>query len=354
VRLLHVIAELGYGGAERIVLRLAEDAARRGDAVAVASGGGPLVGPLLHAGARHYTIPLRQRSATVTLAAGMRLVGVLRAFRPDIVHAHNVRAATAAWAARRMLRRRPPLLTTLHGVPPAAYPTASRVLQLTGGSVIACAPAVARSLRAAGFPTDRLEVVVNCARLEPASAEERAALQAELGVGDRPLVVGIGRLAPEKSWTTLIEAAESIRGADIVVAGIGPLHAQLEAAAAGSGRVRFIGLVERPAALLGLASCAVSTSAWEGLPLALLEALSLGVPLVATAVGGVRDVVPPDGAILVPPNDPAAVAAGVNRVLEQPELAQRLSRTAQRAAVGWAPEKMLAGYRARYVASRSS
>jgi glycosyltransferase involved in cell wall biosynthesis len=135
-----------------------------------------------------------------------------------------------------------------------------------------------------------------------------------------------------------------------VVAGTGPLQAELQAA--GDGRVRFVGVVENPAALLGLAACAVSTSVWEGLPLALLEALSLGVPVVATAVDGVCDVIPPDSAILVPPNEPAAVAAAINRVLEEPELAERLSLAARRAAAGWTPEAMLAGYRARYAAAR--
>jgi glycosyltransferase involved in cell wall biosynthesis len=217
---------------------------------------------------------------------------------------------------------------------------------MAGGTVIACAPAVARSLRAAGFPAHRLGVVTNCAALAPAPAHERAALRASLGVGDRPLVVGLGRLVPQKSWATLVRAAGQIPHADIVVAGDGPLRGELEAA--GGGRVRFVGVVENPAALLGSAACVVSTSVWEGLPLGLLEALSLGLPVVATAVDGVRDVVPPDSAILVPSGDPAAVAAAINRVLGEPGLAGQLSQAARRAAAAWAPETMLARYRAHY------
>ena len=67
----------------------------------------------------------------------------------------------------------------------------------------------------------------------------------------------------------------------------------MDLAEASGGRVRFVGLVDDIAALVGLASCVVSTSSWGGLPLTLLEALSLGVPVVATAVDGVTDVVPP-------------------------------------------------------------
>jgi glycosyltransferase involved in cell wall biosynthesis len=352
MRLLLVIAELGYGGAERIVAQLADDAARRGDRVAVASAGGPLARRLEAAGIRHYRVALGSRSLAATLAGAGQLAGVLRDFRPEIVHAHNVRAAAAASAARHTLRRRPALLTTLHGVAPGDYQAAARTLRLAGGPVIACAPAVARSVRTAGFPADRLGVVTNGAALAPAPAHERAALRAWLGVTDRPLVVGLGRLVAQKSWVTLVEASKEITGADIVVAGDGPLRADLEAA--GEGVVRFVGVVEHPAALLGLATCVVSTSVWEGLPLGLLEALSLGLPVVATAVDGVRDVVPAKSAILVPPGDPAAVAAAVNRVIGEPGLAERLSGAARRAAADWAPDTMLARYRDHYAAAQPS
>ncbi len=138
----------------------------------------------------------------------------------------------------------------------------------------------------------------------------------------------------------------------MLVAGDGPMRAELQAAAATAGNhVRFVGPVEQPAALVRLARCVVSTAAWEGLPLALLEALALGAPVVATAVDGVVDVIPPDAAVLVPPGDPAAVAAAIKRVLTEPGLAERLSRAARDASEAWALEPMLDRYRARYAAS---
>jgi glycosyltransferase involved in cell wall biosynthesis len=217
--------------------------------------------------------------------------------------------------------------------------------------VIACAPAVGRSLLSAGFPARRLEVITNGVAVEPPSEAELAAARRRFAVSRRPLVVGIGRLVTQKAWPTLIEAARWLQDVDVLVAGDGPLRAELEAAAATAGnRVRFVGPVERPAALVGLARCVVATAAWEGLPLALLEALTLGAPVVATAVDGVADVVPPDAAMLVPPGDPVAVAAAVNRVLAEPELAARLSRAARDVSGAWALEEMLARYRARYAA----
>jgi glycosyltransferase involved in cell wall biosynthesis len=355
VRLLEVIAEMGHGGAERIAVQLAADSVRHGAEVVVASGGGSWVEQIRAAGARHELVPLGQRSPSATLGSSARLAGLVRRFRPEIVHAHNVRATVAVAPGLVGLRPRPRLLTTLHGVAPGDYPATARLLRLAGGRVVACAPSVGRSLVAAGFPARRVEVITNCAALVPASEAELAALRARLGAGDRPLVAGIGRLVPQKAWHLLIEAARRFDDADVVVAGEGPLRAELETmAAAGGGRVRFVGVIEQPASLLGLAACVVSTSAWEGLPLSLLEALGLGVPTVASAVDGVDDVVPNHAALLVPPGDPAAVAAGVNRVLRDRAFAERLARQARLAAAAWAPETMLVQYRARYAALLSS
>jgi glycosyltransferase involved in cell wall biosynthesis len=354
VRLLQVIAKLDPGGAERIVLQLAADAVRHDDQVVVASGGGAWTGRVAAVGARHEPVPLGRRSPWATLGAAGRLAALARRVRPDVVHAHNVRATIAVAPGLARLRPRPRLLTTLHGVAPDDYPAAARMLRLAGGSVVACAPSVGRSLVAAGFPARRLEVITNCAALAPAPEAQLAALRARLGIGGRPLVVGIGRLVPQKAWHLLIEAAERFDDADVLVAGEGQLRAELEAmAAARGGRVRFIGVVEHPAALLALAACVVSTSVWEGLPLSLLEALGLGVPAVVSAVDGVVDVVPREAAVLVPPGDPAGIAAGVNRVLRHPAFARHLADQTRLAAAAWAPETMLARYRASYAALTS-
>jgi glycosyltransferase involved in cell wall biosynthesis len=351
VRLLLVIAELRHGGAERIVVELAADACRRGDVVMVASGGGPWVQRVLEAGADHAVVPLQRRAALATLAGAGRLAAVIRGFQPDVVHAHNLRAALAAvLALSRRGGRRSALLSTVHGLAPDDYRAAAWLLRLAGGgTVVACAPAVGRALLDAGFPAGRLDVVTNGVAVQAPSEPELEAARRRFGTGSRPLVVGIGRLVDQKAWPTLIEAARHIHDADVLVAGDGPLRGRLEAAAAeAGGRVRFVGVVEEPAALLRLARCVVSTSRWEGLPLALLEALTLGAPVVATQVGGIADLIPPDAALLVQPGDPVATAGAVNRVLTEPDLAERLSCAARAASHAWSLDAMLAGYRQRY------
>jgi len=187
MRLLLVVAAMRHGGAERIVVQLAADAARRGDAVTVASAGGPWVEQIRAAEVGHELVSLDRRSAPATLMAAGRLAAVVRRFRPEVVHAQNVRATMAAAVALARPGRRPALVTTLHGLAPADYPAAARLLRLAGGEVIACAPAVGRSLLAAGFPAGRLEVITNGVAVGPASEAELAAARRRFAVGSRPL-----------------------------------------------------------------------------------------------------------------------------------------------------------------------
>ncbi len=358
MRLLQVIAVMGQGGAERMVLQLTGDAVAHGDAAAVASAASIWSPEVQRAGGVHYPLPIHRHAlrALPTPGAVRQLRRVVREFRPDVVHTHNVAMTAATRAALVGLRPAPALLTTLHGLPPEDYPRAGRVLRLSAPQVIACSGAVAASLTAAGYPSDRVRVISNGATLSPADAGRRDEIRRRYGLDGRPLVVALGRLAPQKAWPTLIEAAREIDPqADIVVGGDGPLRSDLERSAAAAGdRVRFLGRVDDVAALLELARCVVSTSTWEGLPLTLLEALSLGVPVVATAVDGVRDAVSERAAVLVAAGDPHAVAAGVNRLLADDALHRRLSAAARELSREWTTEAMLGHYRDAYATAAAA
>jgi glycosyltransferase involved in cell wall biosynthesis len=341
---------------ERLVIQLAADATAHGDSVAVAAGPGAWAGEVARVGAVHVELPATARGTALsmkTATAAACLARCIRRTRPHLVHAHNVRAtALARLALVGMHHDRSVLVTTLHGVAPGDYGAASHVLRRVADRVIACAPSVARSLEAGGFPGGRIDVITNGAALRPAGPERQADLRVSLQLGPPPLVVGIGRLVEQKNWPVFIQAADSLAGPSFAVAGDGPLRAELTALARRSGnRVRFLGVVDDIAALVGLASCVVSTSAWEGLPLTLLEALSLGAPVVATAVDGVTDLVPASAALLVAPGDPAAVTEAISRVLADDDLAADLRRNALAAAPRWGPEGMLDNYRRAYLAA---
>jgi glycosyltransferase involved in cell wall biosynthesis len=353
MRILHVLPSLAPGGMERLTVQLTQDATEHGDSVAVASGPGAWVERVTAAGADHIALPATSRRAAGGMAAATaRLAHSIRRLRPDVVHSHNVRATAVARLALLAAPHRAALMPTLHGLDPADYHAASRVLSHTARRVIACAPTVARSLQAAGFPGDRIDVITNGAALRAADSRRQADLRDSLALGHAPLVVGLGRLVEQKNWPVFIEAAGRLTGPTFAVAGEGPLREHLVDLANRNGHpVRFVGVVDDVAALLGIASCVVSTSSWEGLPLALLEALSLGVPVVATAVDGVTDLVPAGAALLVPPGDPAAVTAAISRILTDDDLAAALRVAALSAAPAWRPELMLAQYRNAYRAA---
>ena len=149
----------------------------------------------------------------------------------------------------------------------------------------------------------------------------------------RPLVLAVGRLAPQKDFGTLVAAAARWRDLDppplLAIAGDGPLAGELRARAASLGvDAAFLGHRNDVPNLLAGATVFVLPSQWEGQPLILQEALRAGVAIVATRVGGIPDLVGDDAAVLVRPGDPQALAAAVRAVLADPALAARLRAAA--------------------------
>ena len=161
-----------------------------------------------------------------------------------------------------------------------------------------------------------------------------AAGPGQAGPGHRALVVGVGRLAAQKGFATLLRAAArwQRRGTVplLIIAGEGPLEAELRRQAADAGvSVRFLGPRGDVPALLAAADVVVVPSTWEGQPLIVQEALRAGRPLVATRVGGIAGLTGDDGALLVPPGDAEALSAAVIRLLDDPGAAARLAAAAR-------------------------
>jgi glycosyltransferase involved in cell wall biosynthesis len=164
----------------------------------------------------------------------------------------------------------------------------------------------------------RIEIVPNGAparRFLPADAKERRDARKQLGIGAGSLAVAyVGSLSPEKNVDVAIRAIAAIPEAEMIVIGDGAERARLEAIAASvaPGRVRFLGSQERPREELAAADVLVLPSETEGLPAALIEAGFMELPVVASAVGGIGEIVS-DGhsGVLVPPRDPQALADGI-------------------------------------------
>jgi glycosyltransferase involved in cell wall biosynthesis len=263
---------------------------------------------------------------------------------PGVVHAHGLRAG--ALTAVAVARRRPEvLIVTVHNPPPAGGVTGwiYRMLELivarNADSVLCVSGDLEDRMRAAGarrvghavVPAPRVSLA---AAPGDVSAETRAAIRAGLGAGpDRPIVLAVGRLAPQKGFGLLLDAAARWRDVHpepwLVIVGEGPLEAELRGQAMALGlAVRFAGHRTDVPALFAAADVFVLPSTWEGQPLVLQEALRAGVPIVATRVGGTPDLTGQDAAVLVPPGNAAQFAAAVRAVLGDPALAAGLRKAA--------------------------
>jgi glycosyltransferase involved in cell wall biosynthesis len=245
----------------------------------------------------------------------------------DVLHAHGLRAATVAGLARRH-----PLVVTWHNAVLAPDGVRRRVLAM-GERYVARAADIALCV------SPDLEARVRTlggrdVRPGPVAAPVRepqrfpSEVRAELGVGDGPLLLSVGRLHPQKGHDVFVEAVAQLRtrcpSVRAVIAGDGPQRASLEALiVARDAPVVLLGRRVDIPDLLRAADAVVWASVWEGSPLSVQEALRAGRPLVATQVGGLPDIVG-DGAVLVPPGDPAAIAAAVQRIIEDPDLAATL------------------------------
>lgn len=348
MKVVHAITELGSGGAEAVVQELALGQAAAGHDVTVLSSGGRREPVLRTAGVRTVTAPLAVRSVTQT-ALGLRRAVEARRPAPDVLHGHNVRATAVAHLALRRLRRRPPLVATFHGVADADYPAAARWLNRCADQVVAVSEAAAGRLVDSGLA--RPPIVVRNAVTAPAR-HDKAEQRARLGLPqDVPVAVCVARAAPQKRHDVLLRAWDALpQEAVLLCAGAGPLLADLRAVAANSRwPVHVLGDRADVPQLLAAADLFVLASDWEGLPMAVLEAMATGLPVVATDVGGLREAVGADAGRLVPAGDVAALTVALADVLHDPAGLQRAGAAARRAiATRYSLDQMLSGYERLY------
>jgi len=347
VRVLQVIQQLEPGGAERLVLTLAERLEADGHAIDIASEPGPRAESL---GLPDHALPRRiQRRPHRLPGAAMAIRRAARRSQANVVHAHNPgMAAAVALATRR--GRRPPALVTAHGVPPEDDTMTARVLRLAGLPVVACGPGVAAGLASGGV---EVRATICNAVSPPPPPADRAALLRELGLDPAlRLVVSVGRLVHQKHHDLAIGAFGDVPGAALVIVGGGPDAGALDEQVAASGlrdRVRLTGPRDDARAVMGAADMLLLPSRWEGLPLVALEAASAGVPIVATAVRGVQELFHNGKAArLAPPDDAPALAAAVRDVLGNDALATRLVEGARRVASENDEDQMVQSYLALY------
>ncbi|WP_237047926.1 glycosyltransferase [Lentzea guizhouensis] len=235
----------------------------------------------------------------------------VRRFRPDVVLAHNVSASLTA----RIAAPRRPLVTVFHGVAEADVAGAVKVLRRVSDRVVAVADAAADRLREAGLAAEVIPT-----RCSVGTLRGPGLAAAALGTApDVPVALCPARLEPQKRHDVLLDAWASVGGrAELWLAGDGSLRGQLEEQAARLDGVRFLGTRTDVRDLLEAADVTVLTSDWEGMPIALLESLAAGRPVVASDVDGVREVLAGGGGVLVPRRSPAETAKALRALLSSP------------------------------------
>jgi len=306
------------------------------------SGGEPLIERLDRGGVEVIRL---ERSSRLSLGAWAPLVRLLRSGRVDVLHAHlfgsNVWASvlgtltrTAAivahehmWAYDAGARLRPLLDRHLIGRLADAFVAVSR-------------EGVRGMVAREGIPPEKVAFLPNGVRA--LGAGDGRAVRGEFGIpATAPLLVSVGHLRPEKSFGTLVEALAELRArgvnAHALIAGEGPEREMLEQLAADldvTGHLALAGAREDVADLLATADIGVCCSRFEGGPLSVMEYMQAGLPVLATRVGGLPELVA-DGVtgVLVPPGDARELAAAAAGLIADPARAAALG-TAGRDAVG--------------------
>jgi len=355
--ILHVVVPTDVGGMQRVIEGLAAGHRRRGHRVALAAvampahaAEPPLLPALRSAGVDVRPVETPGRRYGRERAA---IADLCRTLRVDVVHSHGYRPDVVDAPAAR--RSGAATVTTVHGFTGGGWKNRLyESLQLRAFRRFDAVVAVSRPLEArlsrAGVPAGRLHLVPN-AWAGPADFAERAAARAVLGApADGPVVGWVGRLTPEKGADVLLRALPLLARPAVaaVVVGEGPEQHALRELAARLGvadRVVWTGGVPRAGRFMRAFDVFVLSSRTEGTPIVLFEAMAAGVPVVATAVGGVPDVVGEGEAALVPPENPGALAAAVHSSLADPARSTRWAAAAcRRLAAEFALEPWLDRY----------
>jgi glycosyltransferase involved in cell wall biosynthesis len=248
--------------------------------------------------------------------SGLALLRAVRRHRPQIVHAHMVSSAVLAYPVAKLMGAA--LVTTVHN----SFDKQSFLMRL-GKVVVAVSEAERKTLLSRGFPPRKTVAVLNGAALSP---REALPLQ-DIGHLHTPAVLSMSGLHPRKAVNDIITAFSTIlpdfSGWHLNIVGWGPSREALEEHVRQLGigeSVHFLGPTLTPKPLLAEAEVFVSASLADPCPLTTTEARYAGLAIVATAVGGVPEVLEYGRAgLLVPPSDPEAMAAALRQLLSDPQ-----------------------------------
>ena len=327
MRIAYMLTSLGIGGAERQVVALAELMRERGHVVTIVV--------LTPPAAEQWKTSVEvvhlnlRKTASSAVASWVRAAKVLRKFHSDILHCHNFHGNMLGRAFK-LMGRRVALISTIHNVYEGgrARMLAYRLSDRLADRVTAVSEAVAeRYVELKAVSRSKCVVVANgieTGEFVP-DVERRCAMRYEMGVGDEFVWLAVGRNTAAKDHANLMQAfgqvwrehpqsmlwiaGGSLAGGKKAYGAISMPHGALD-------HVRRLGVRRDIPALLDAADGFVLSSAWEGMPLAVGEAMAMEKPVVATDVGGVRELIG-DCGLVVPAKNVTALAQGMQAVMKQ-------------------------------------
>ena len=340
-RVLVLITLAETGGAQAYVAALLPALTTEFETTVAAHGEGFLAGAAARAGAayvplEHVRRPLRPLQ---DLRGLVELVRLFRRERPVVVHANSSKAGILGRVAA-VIARVPVRLFTVHGwafkahrgLAAAVYLWADRLMRpLTTTTICVAQSELEAGLRARTCRADRCVVIHNGIELGPRPAPRQRA-------GAPVVLLSVGRLRAPKDFVTLVSAMTELDpgSAHLRIAGDGPDRGDVERAIQRCGLadvVELLGTRDDVPDLLAAADAFVLSSDSEGLPMSVLEAMAAGLPVVASAVGGVGEaVIDGDTGLLVPPGDAGALGRALRRVVSDAELRSRLGHAGRRRA----------------------
>jgi len=354
IRVLEVLASLRRAGAERVAVSLAAglDPARFDcEVVSLFDAFSDGFEPLLEAaGIRVHHLGKRPGLDLRILA---RLASVIRSFRPEIVHTHSYVLRYALPA--RLLTGGGRIVHTIHNqaqqeTGDAWGPWVQRAANRAGVRTVAVSFSVAQSYRELyRRPPDT--VICNGIDLDRFRPSVGTWKSANGFSSTDHLVVSVARLEPQKNPMALIGAFTTALGGDpawhLLMVGDGSLRSEAEARAQALGmerRIHFLGVRFDVDALLPECDIFAMASQWEGMPMAIIEAMAAGLPVVGTEVDGVAELVTHNTGLLVPAGETSPMAEALATLARDPRMRYELGRAAREDALAFGVDRMVDGY----------
>lgn len=339
IRALHVISDSNFGGAGRYLLTLLgrPEYAAKVDAEVACPRTGVLGKMLRDSSVRTHTLPSSDRS--LDPAQFLPLYGIVRRGKFDLVHTH---ASLVARIASRFVPGTKIVFTkhTMGGA--GSRGITARLQPFLADRVICVSKAVLEELAHANVPRRMLDLIYNGVEIRngrsASPAEQSLPPVPARAPGRGPIIVAAGRLEPEKGHRFLLQAMPRVLKhypkAQLLIAGDGSLRAELKSLAYNLGlekRASFLGFVEDIPGLLARANAFVMPSLEEALGISMLEAMAASVPVVASATGGVPEVIEPGfNGLLVPPGDADKISLSLLALFGEPGLAERLGENGRK------------------------